>query len=76
MAKPITLPRRHMIRAAGLAGLLSTSVVRRVQADRPKPRPTDDPFLSGYYAPIHGESASGAPKLPSAGRRAARMRIR
>src|SRR5580698_5968794 len=56
MAKPITLPRRHMMRAAGLAGLLSTSVVRRVQADRPKPRPTDDPFLSGYYAPIHSES--------------------
>ena len=56
MAKPITLPRRHMMKAAGLAGLLSTPLARRVQADGPKPRPSDDPYLRGYYAPIHSES--------------------
>jgi carotenoid cleavage dioxygenase-like enzyme len=56
MPKPITLPRRHMMQAVGAVGLVSTAPARRAGAEVPKAPPTDDPFLSGYYAPIHSES--------------------
>ncbi len=56
MPNPIRLARRHMMQAVGAAGLLSTATARRAGAEPPKSPPTDDPFLSGYYAPIHGES--------------------
>jgi carotenoid cleavage dioxygenase-like enzyme len=45
-----------MMQAVGAVGLVSTASARRAGAEVPKAPPTDDPFLSGYYAPIHSES--------------------
>ena len=45
------------MQAVGAAGLLSTRRWHGVPGRTvPKSMPTDDPFLRGYYAPIHSES--------------------
>jgi carotenoid cleavage dioxygenase len=54
-----------MVQATGLAGLLATPLARRAWAEVPRFLPTDDPFLLGYYAPIHTES--DAPDLKISG---------